>query len=375
MLPSATVTLAQELIRRESVTPTDAGCQDLLCTRLQASGFTCERMNFHEVTNLWAVRGEAKPLLVFAGHTDVVPPGPLAQWENPPFAGIIADGMLHGRGAADMKSSIACFITACERFIKRYPQHDGTIGLLITSDEEGPARWGTQEVMRVLTERNCHIDMCIVGEPSSTAAVGDVIKVGRRGSLGARLRIKGKQEHIAYPTNNPLHEAVRVLAKLVEIEWDQGDKNFQPTSFQISNIHGGTGATNVIPCEVEIQFNLRYSPKITDQAIRETIEQRLAQHVHDFEIEWKPASQPFETVAGKLIEVVPNCIQAITGIKPMHLTTGGTSDGRFIAPTGAEVIELGLLNATIHQIDERVSTADIDVLSSIYENILQELLT
>ncbi len=376
MPPSATVSLAQELIRRESVTPADGGCQELILSRLQGVGFVGESMNFSEVTNLWATRGHGRPLLVFAGHTDVVPPGPLAQWRYPPFDGVIRDGMLHGRGAADMKSSIACFVTACERFVASHPggAHAGTIGLLITSDEEGVARWGTREVMSTLTKRGQQIDMCVVGEPSSVAELGDTIKVGRRGSVGATLRIRGTQGHIAYPADNPLHHAVQALAELLAVEWDQGNDNFQPTSFQVSNIHGGTGAANVIPGEVEIQFNLRYSPESTEQAIRTRIERLLARHRLDYEIHWLANARPFETVQGRLTEVVSQCVEAATGNRPTRATSGGTSDGRFIAPTGAEVVELGPINATIHQIDECVSTADLDRLSLIYENILEKLL-
>ena len=372
---SATVALARELIRRESVTPADAGCQELIRSRLGQIGFACEWMNFEEVTNLWATRGEARPLVVFAGHTDVVPPGPLGQWQIPPFEGAVRDGMLHGRGAADMKGSVACFVTACERFAGRHPKHGGAIGLLLTSDEEGPARWGTREVMSALVQRNRQIDMCLVGEPSSSTVLGDVIKVGRRGSLGATLRIKGKQGHIAYPGDNPIHRAAKVIAELLSIEWDRGNDNFQPTSFQVSNIHGGAGATNVIPGEAEVEFNLRYSPEITERQIRERVEQVLARHRLEYEIDWRLSGLPFETARGKFIEVVSGCVEAVTGRKPAHSTSGGTSDGRFIAPTGAEVVELGPVNATIHQIDEQVSTADLDRLSVIYENILEKILT
>lgn len=371
---SATVALARELVRRESVTPADAGCQELLSARLGEVGFACEPMNLQAVANLWATRGEGRPLLVFAGHTDVVPPGPLGRWKIPPFQGEVRDGMLHGRGAADMKGGIACFVAACERFIARRPDHAGAIGLLITSDEEGAARWGTREVMRTLSERGRQIDMCIVGEPSSAGALGDTIKVGRRGSCGATLRITGKQGHIAYPADNPIHRAAGVIGELLAIEWDRGNANFQPTSFQLSNIRGGTGAGNVIPGEVEILFNLRYSPEITDQDIRTRVEGLLAPHQGHYEIHWESNCPPFESVQGKFTEVVSDCIEAATGRKPVRSTSGGTSDGRFIAPTGAEVIELGPLSATIHQLDEQVSTADLDQLSVIYENILEKIL-
>lgn len=384
MPTSPTVALAQELIRRESVTPADGGCQELLCARLEKIGFICEAMNFDEVTNLWATRESkhkhehahkhAHPLLVFAGHTDVVPPGPLSEWKIPPFAGEVCDGVLHGRGAADMKSSIACFITACERFVARHPKHVGAIGLLITSDEEGVALCGTREVMRVLGERDVQIDMCIVGEPSSVVTLGDTIKVGRRGSLGACVRISGTQGHIAYPGDNPIHRAVAVISELLAIEWDCGNANFQPTSFQLSNLHAGTGAGNVIPGEVEMQFNLRYSPEITADQIRTRVEGVLARHGCAFAINWLPNSRPFASAQGDFTDSVADCIAAATGHPPKRSTSGGTSDGRFIAPSGAEVIELGPLNDTIHQLNERVSTSDLNQLSEIYENVLERVL-
>ncbi len=371
---STTTALARELIRKESVTPVDAGCQVLLGERLRAVGFVCERMDFEEVSNLWATRGEARPLVVFAGHTDVVPTGPPAQWRFPPFAGEIADGMLHGRGAADMKGSIACFVTACERFVARHPRHRGAIGLLITSDEEGPSRWGTRAVMKTLAERDRQIDMCVVGEPSSAAVLGDTIKVGRRGTLGATLRIKGIQGHIAYPADNPIHRAAQIITDLLAVEWDRGNDNFQPTAFQVSNIHAGAGAANVIPGEAEVAFNLRYSPEITERQIRQRVEETLARHRADYEIDWEAGGQPFETIRGEWVEVVSECIEAVTGIKPARSTAGGTSDGRFISPAGVQVVELGPVNATIHQIDECVSIADLDELSVIYEKVLERVL-
>lgn len=380
MPTSPTVSLAQQLIRLESVTPNDGGCQPLILSHLEKIGFAGEWMNFEEVTNLWATRASADsdraaPLIVFAGHTDVVPPGPIDRWQFPPFEGAIQDSMLHGRGAADMKSSIACFVTACERFTARHPEHHGTIGILLTSDEEGVARWGTREVMRTLEQRKQHIDMCIIGEPSSTSKLGDVIKVGRRGSINALLKIYGTQCHIAYPQANTLHRAAQIITELAAIEWDEGNANFQPTSFQVSNLRGGSGADNVIPGEVEIQFNLRYSPQITDSEIKKRIERLLTNYKLNFEIDWRHSGVPFETTQGKLIEVVSDCVKEVTGNTPTRSTSGGTSDGRFIAPTGTEVVELGPINATIHQIDECVSTADLDQLSSIYENILEKILT
>ncbi|MGR3912952.1 MAG: succinyl-diaminopimelate desuccinylase [Gammaproteobacteria bacterium] len=397
---SPTVTLARELIRCESVTPRDAGCQDLLAARLRRAGFECEAMEFEGVRNLWATRAAAKPpaekpptpkpttatpttatpmtarpLVVFAGHTDVVPPGPLAEWRFPPFQGEVADGMLHGRGAADMKGAVASFVTACERFTARHPQHAGALGLLITGDEEGPARFGTREVMRVLQQREVQIDMCIVGEPSGVAALGDVIKVGRRGSLGAIVRIRGKQGHIAYPIDNPIHRAAGVISELCAIKWDDGTANFPPTSFQVSNLHAGAGAANVIPGEAVVEFNLRYSPQSNSQSIRARIEETLARHHAEYAIEWMHSGLPFECADGKLIAAVSDCVEAATGARPAKSTGGGTSDGRFIAPSGAEVVELGPLNATIHQIDECVSIADLDKLSLIYERVLERLLT
>jgi len=377
-MPTPTVALARELIRRESITPTDAGCQALLRARLEAIGFACETMNFEDVSNLWALHrggGDGEPLVVFAGHTDVVPTGPREQWRLPPFAGEIDGGYLHGRGAADMKGGVAAFVTACERFAARHPQHRGRVGLLITSDEEGVALHGTRAVMDALNARGERIDMCVVGEPSSADALGDTIKVGRRGTLGAALRVGGKQGHIAYPGDNPIHRTVRILAELTGIEWDRGNANFPPTSFQVSNIRAGTGATNVIPGHAEVQFNLRYSPEITEAEIRARVERVLAHHEADYAIEWHAGGLPFETVRGELVEVAVHCIEAVTGRRPAKSTAGGTSDGRFIAATGAQVVEVGPVNATIHQIDECVSTADLDDLSVIYEKMLERLLT
>ena len=374
---SDSVELARDLIKIESVTPNDNGCQAMLAIRLAATGFNCEQMNFHDVTNLWATRGSARPLVVFAGHTDVVPTGPLDQWEHAPFDGVIEDGMLHGRGAADMKGSIACFVTACERFIENHPQHAGSIGLLITSDEEGIARWGTREVIAELGKRGTDIDMCIVGEPTSVEECGDMIKVGRRGSLNGLLTIKGVQGHIAYPhiADNPLHSGLAPLKALVESEWDQGNENFPPTSFQISNINGGTGATNVIPGHVEVRFNFRYSPETTDVELIKAVEKTLDNHNCKYEIDWEQPSYPYQTRAGDFVEVVKSAIREITGLDTDPTATGGTSDGRYISPAGAEVVELGPVNATIHQINEQVSVRDLDILSDIYESILNKLLT
>lgn len=373
---SATLTLAKELIRRPSVTPEDAGCQSYLSARLEALGFIIEPMPFEEVTNLWARRGTEGPLFCFAGHTDVVPPGPLDRWRFPPFEPTEADGYLWGRGAADMKGSIAAFMTALERFIAEHPDHQGSIALLITSDEEGPFINGTTRVIDTLEARQEKITWCIVGEPSSTAQVGDVIKNGRRGSISGSLTVKGKQGHVAYPhlVRNPIHLAAPALAELSQEVWDQGNEFFPPTSFQISNIHAGTGATNVVPGELNVEFNLRFSTEITDQMIRERVATILDRHQLDWHIDWTLSGQAFLTAAGELVDACRTSIQAVTGLETELSTAGGTSDGRFIAPTGAQVVELGPINATIHQIDERVSVSDLDTLSSLYEQILIRLL-
>lgn len=374
---SATVKLARELIRQASVTPQDMQCQQIISQRLQLIGFDCMQINRDKVTNLWATRGNQKPLLVFAGHTDVVPTGPAEQWKIPPFDGVIEAGRLHGRGAADMKGSIASFVCACERFVADYPSHSGAIGLLITSDEEGAALHGTKAVVEVLTAANQQIDMCIVGEPTSAKILGDTIKVGRRGSLSAAVTIRGVQGHIAYPqmARNPIQLALPVLDELVNIRWDQGNQNFQPTALQISNINGGTGATNVIPGHIEVAFNIRFSPAVTAQYLKQAIEALFNRHQLDFDILWHLSGQPFETKQGKLVAAISDSIFEVTGYRPEKSTTGGTSDGRFIAPTGAEVVELGPINATIHQIDECIATADLEALSECYYRTLKRLLT
>ncbi len=373
---SETIELARALITKASITPADAGCQQLLAERLYAADFKCESIQFSGVSNLWATRGSKKPLMVFAGHTDVVPTGPLEQWRVPPFAGEIRDGMLHGRGAADMKGSIASFITACERFVKKYPRHAGAIGLLITSDEEGPALWGTRAVVKELNGRGVNIDLCIVGEPTSASHLGDTVKIGRRGSLNGKLTIKGIQGHVAYPhlANNPIHIALPALSALTTRQWDQGNELFPPTCLQISNIRAGTGAANVIPGQLEADFNFRYSPETgADQLKRETTGMMRA-HGLQFDIEWGVPGLPYRTSPGTLVEAVTAGIFEITGKTPQLSATGGTSDGRFIAPTGAQVVEFGPLNATIHQINEQVSVADLDLLSACYENILERIL-
>lgn len=370
------VKLAQQLIRRPSVTPEDAGCQTMLCERLAPLGFRCEAVNREEVTNLWARRGDARPLVVFAGHTDVVPPGPLEEWDIAPYEGVVADGVLHGRGAADMKGSIASFVLACENFLEKHPDHEGSIGLLITSDEEGPAKHGTLAVLEALGERNENIDMCIVGEPTSVESLGDMIKVGRRGSLGAKLTVRGVQGHIAYPhlATNPIHTAMPALREIIDIEWDNGNENFQPTSLQLSNINAGTGATNVIPGALEIHFNIRFSPMVTEQHLRITVENVLDTHDLDYDIHWQLSGHPFETKPGALISAVRESVKEVTGIEPAQSTSGGTSDGRFISLTGAQVVELGPVNATIHKVNEQVSVHDLELLTECYQRILEKLL-
>lgn len=372
-----TLELAQTLIRRDSVTPEDKGCQPLLAERLAASGFQAEAMRFGEVDNLWLRRGTDAPLLVFAGHTDVVPTGPLEAWRYPPFDGQLADGFLHGRGAADMKGSLAAMVTACERFVERFPEHYGSLAFLITSDEEGPATEGTVKVVETLQTRGEIPDWCIVGEPSSTDKLADVVKNGRRGSLNGRLTVHGKQGHIAYPqfAENPLHSLAPALTELVSVKWDAGNADFPPTSFQVSNLNAGTGATNVIPGTAEALFNFRFSTEVTDQELRERTEAILNQHGLEYTLEWTLSGQPFRTERGALLNAVQNAIHKVTGYETTLSTSGGTSDGRFIASTGAQIVELGPLNATIHQIDECVSIDDLNQLSVIYEQILELLFT
>ncbi len=373
---SNTLELAKDLISRSSVTPADAGCQQLLAERLARLGFRAEHLRFGEVDNLWLRRGDSGPVFCFAGHTDVVPTGPESKWSHPPFSATVEDGMLHGRGAADMKGSIAAFVTACERFVEANPQHKGAIAFLITSDEEGPAQDGTVRVIETLEARGEKIDWCLVGEPTSTAKLGDVVKNGRRGSLNGRLVVKGVQGHVAYPhlAKNPVHQAAAALAELAAIEWDRGNEFFPPTSFQISNVHAGTGATNIIPGELEVVFNFRFSTEQTEAGLRDKVEALLQRHGLDFELEWSLSGNPFLTEGGALLEATREAIQAVCGYSPEINTAGGTSDGRFIAPTGAQVLELGPLNATIHKVNECVSVADLDTLSAVYENILERLL-
>ena len=382
----ATLALALELIRRPSITPDDAGCQEALIARLAALGFRVERLRFGEVDNLWARYGDAEPLFAFAGHTDVVPPGPLEQWQSPPFAPEIRDGWLYGRGAADMKGSLAAMITACERFLAIHPQPRGSLALLITSDEEGAAADGTIKVVEWLEARGEKILWCLIGEPSSTAQLGDAIKNGRRGSLNGRLRLRGTQGHIAYPhlAQNPIHAIGAILMVLSDEIWDQGHAFFPPTSFQISNLRSGTGAVNVIPGDLEMQFNFRFSPAVTVEQLQERTrliidtallnEEVKTGQVFQYELEWSLSGPPFFTPPGDLVAATVAAIRAETGLEPELSTSGGTSDGRFIAPTGVQVIELGPLNATIHQINERVAVADLDRLSRVYQGVLERLL-
>jgi len=373
---SQTLELACALIARASVTPDDAGCQALLAERLARAGFAIESLRFGAVDNLWARRGDAAPLFVFAGHTDVVPPGEREHWDSDPFTPVIRDGCLYGRGAADMKGSIAAMVTACERFIGAHPEHKGSIGFLITSDEEGPSVDGTVRVVERLAARDERIDWCLVGEPSSLERTGDVIKNGRRGSLNGRLRVQGQQGHVAYPqrADNPIHRALQALADLVAVEWDRGDAHFPPTSFQISNIRAGDGTVNVIPDHLEALFNLRFSTASTVEGLRARVEDTLRQYPLQYTLDWQLSGAPFLTPSGALVEATREAIREVTGITTTLSTSGGTSDGRFIAPTGAQVVELGPSNATIHKVNECVNLEEIDRISAIYERILLRLL-
>ncbi len=373
---SPTLQLATDLIRCRSVTPADDGCQQMMTERLEAIGFKVEHLRFDDVDNFWAVRGESGPILAFAGHTDVVPTGPEQQWANPPFEPRIIDGMLHGRGAADMKGSLASMVVACESFVAKHPDHSGRIAFLITSDEEGPSINGTVKVVEWLEANNTRITWCIVGEPSSTKLVGDVIKNGRRGSLGGILTVKGIQGHVAYPhlADNPIHKLAPALTELAAEHWDDGNEFFPATSFQVSNINGGTGATNVIPGTVEVVFNFRFSTELTDAILRERTEAILNKHGLNYDITWTLSGQPFLTPRGDLVNAVIAAIKSETGRDAELSTSGGTSDGRFIAPTGAQVVELGPINATIHKVNECISAADLETLTGIYEKALENLL-
>jgi len=374
---SKTLALAQDLIARRSVTPEDLGCQELLISRLEPLGFKIERMRFGEVDNFFARRGTEGPLLVFAGHTDVVPTGPVDQWHTPPFEPTIKDGMLYGRGAADMKTSLAAFITSIEEFVAEHPDHQGSIGLLITSDEEGIATHGTVKVVEKLKARGELIDYCIVGEPTSSKVVGDMIKNGRRGSLSGKLVVKGVQGHIAYPhlVKNPIHLVAPAIKELADTVWDSGNEYFPPTSWQISNMNGGTGATNVVPGEVTILFNFRFSTASTAEGLRERVHAILDKHELEYDLQWELSGKPFLTPKGTLVEAISAAIETAFGVTPELSTSGGTSDGRFIADIASQVVEFGPLNATIHKLNECVGVADIEPLKDAYRLTMETLLT
>lgn len=373
---STLLTLAQALIQIESITPHDGGCQYILHNFLRPLGFSITEIPCQQASNFFAIRGQGKPVVAFAGHTDVVATGDRNAWEYPPFSAIIADNMLHGRGAADMKGSLAAMLTACERFIKKNPTHRGAIAFLITSAEEGPSELGTPHIMQFLQQQQQALDFCIVGEPTADQRVGDTLKNGRRGSLTGELTIIGKQGHIAYPhlAKNPIHECLPALKQLVETEWDHGNDFFQPTSLQYSNIHAGSGQGNVIPGQLQLLFNFRYSPEVTADYLQTQTESLLKQNGLAFNLKWTHYGSPFLTQPGSLIDACQTAIKQHCGLAANISTTGGTSDARYIAPHCNQVIELGPCNATIHQINEKVSLQDLEILSHIYESILQQLL-
>lgn len=377
MQSSETLELSLQLLRQPSVTPVDHHCQNIIAERLKAIGFEIEPMRFADVDNLWARRGSQAPVFCFAGHTDVVPTGHLDAWHSDPFLPEIRDGKLYGRGSADMKTAIAAMVVASERFVAKHPNHKGSIAFLITSDEEGPSINGTVKVIETLEARQEKMTWCLVGEPSSTHTLGDVIKNGRRGSLNAKLTVKGKQGHVAYPhlAINPIHTASQALAELCNTVWDEGNAYFPATSFQISNIQAGTGATNVVPGHMQVLMNWRYSTEVTAQDLQARTLEILDRHGVDYDVEWTFSGLPFLTPVGELVNSATQAIQDVTGTQAQLSTSGGTSDGRFIAPTGAQVLELGVLNATIHQINEHVDVADLEPLAEIYEKILENLLT
>jgi len=373
---SPTQALAQALMRRQSVTPHDDGCLDLIAERLTPLGFTCERIDRGDTCNLWAVRGSEGPIVTFAGHTDVVPTGPVDRWQSPPFEPTIRDGHLYGRGAADMKTSLAAFVTAIETFIADHPDHSGRIALLLTSDEEGDATDGTIAVVDMLQQRGQRLNYCIVGEPTSVERLGDMVKNGRRGSLSGTLTVKGQQGHIAYPhlAKNPIHQAAPALAELASMRWDEGNEYFPPTSWQMSNIHAGTGANNVIPGTLEVMFNFRFSSEWQEDGLRTRVHELLDRHKLDYEIDWRLSGNPYLTPRGTLVEAISQAIDGTCGMRPEISTTGGTSDGRFIAGICDEVVEFGPVNATIHKIDERIALEAIDPLSDVYRRTLENLL-
>ncbi len=371
-----TLNLAMELIRRRSVTPEDAGCQQIVTERLSKAGFHAEHLRYGKVDNLWITHGDGNPVFSFLGHTDVVPTGPVTAWKSDPFEPVVRDGLLYGRGAADMKGSVAAMVVALEQFVDANPNHRGTLALLLTSDEEGMAEDGTRRVIEHLGSNFVNIDWCLVGEPSSLNALGDVVKNGRRGSLTGMLTVAGTQGHVAYPhlASNPIHNCAPALAELCGIEWDRGNEHYPPTSFQISNIHAGTGADNVIPGQVDILFNFRFSTALTPAHIQQRMAEVLTRHNLKFKLDWQAPSLPFLTTAGSLFDAVRATIKEVGGLDTMPSTAGGTSDGRFVAPTGAEVIELGPCNRTIHKVNECVSVADLETLTRMYVRILERLL-
>ncbi|MFL6548080.1 MAG: succinyl-diaminopimelate desuccinylase [Povalibacter sp.] len=373
---SSALDLTEQLIRRPSVSPEDQGCLQIIATRLEALGFKIEWLNFGPVENLWARHGDSGPVLCFAGHTDVVPTGPREEWATDPFEPTVKDGMLFGRGAADMKSGLAAMITATEHFMERHADHQGTLAFLLTSDEEGPSIDGTRRVMEILEARREKIDWCVVGEPTSTDALGDTIKIGRRGSLSGKLTVHGIQGHVAYPhlADNPVHAVAPALAELAARTWDNGNEFFQPTTFQISNISAGTGAPNVVPGELKARFNIRFSTEQTVEKLQQTITGILDRHKVNYTLEWFVSGLPFFTAPGTLSQAVRQAVHEKTGRTPEMSTTGGTSDGRFIAPTGAQVVELGVINATIHKVNESVRVQDIETLSTTYERVMELLL-
>ncbi len=370
-----TLELTTALINRPSITPEDGGCQQLIAERLAPLGFEATHLRFDDVDNLWITHGSGAPLFCFAGHTDVVPTGPLEKWHSDPFKAEIRDGYLYGRGAADMKGGVAAMVLAAEEFVRDNPDHPGTVALMLTSDEEGPSINGTTKVMDYLSEKNIQIDWCVLGEPSSDKQLGDVIRIGRRGSLNGILTVKGIQGHVAYPdiAENPVHTASDFLAEIAAIEWDQGNESFPPTTFQISNINAGTGAENVIPGEVEIMFNFRFSTEQTEDSLKQRVLELLNKHRLNYDIDWRLSGHPFLTANGQLVDAAVQSIKEVCDVDTLCSTGGGTSDGRFIAPSGAEVIELGVINATIHKLNECVKVTDLDTLRRVYLTILNRL--
>ena len=375
-LSHPSVRLLEALIERPSVTPDDAGCQQILASRLEALGFQCETMQFNDVTNLWAKRGDAAPQLCFAGHTDVVPPGNLDAWQTDPFEPVHDDGLLYGRGSADMKSGLAAMIVALEQFLSDHPDHAGSLSLLITSDEEGRARDGTLKVMEALEARNEKIDWCVLGEPSSQERLGDIVRIGRRGSLSGMLTVKGVQGHVAYPqlSDNPIRRFAPILAELHNITWDEGNEYFPPTSFQVVDVRSGVGAPNVTPGELSARFNFRYSTEWDHEGLQARVGEIFDRHDIDYELNWHLSGKPFLTQPGKLIDAVARAVREETGLDPELSTGGGTSDGRFISPAGVDVVELGPVNASIHKVNEHVSVEDVVHLTTIYRRIMEKLL-